>query len=217
MTVSRIGRVSTPEILKVSLALVLSLCLVLIRPVQAQTATGIPMYSTMANGPIDHINVGDLGVSLIVPVRSKTGPIPLNFIWYQQTYCDLDRTNAPQVIFNCNHGVSSDHGIANQPVDGTIQFGTADLVNCPDLLDGEKSGGSVSFNSPGLSNVSGSMNPSNFSGPISVTGSLGWSNIALPASGTVSVTDYSSPQDTTTLPISSLLDTLGTLARLPCR
>ena len=131
-------RISTSEIILELLAVFVSLFLFLTAAAHAQTATGIPMYSTMANGPIDHINVGDLGVSLIVPVRSKTGPIPLNFIWYQQTFCDMDRTNAPQVIFNCNHGVSADHGIATQPVDGTIQFGTADLVNCPDLLDGEK-------------------------------------------------------------------------------
>jgi RHS repeat-associated protein len=77
-------------------------------------------------------------------------------------------------------------------------------------------GGSVSFNSPGTHDVNGSLNPKNFSGPVSLTVSLGVSN--LPYSGGVSVTNYSNPKGTTTsIPPTGLADILGALLRGACR
>src|SRR5438034_3804207 len=53
----------------------------------AQTPSpGMPMYSTMANGPVDHINLANLGISLEIPIRSRATTFPLSVSLYQQSY-----------------------------------------------------------------------------------------------------------------------------------
>jgi RHS repeat-associated protein len=75
-------------------------------------------------------------------------------------------------------------------------------------------GGFISGNSPGLNNISGSLNPSNISRPLSIGGSLGIGNV--PVSAMLTVSHYSQPQYTIPMVPRDTITTIGVIARLPC-
>jgi len=114
--------------------------LILCAPSFAQTDTGMPSYEVMYPvNAYESVNLGNLSILLQAPVRSKSGPIPLNFMLTDNVQISTPGTNYATTFHdiidgNNTNGVSPADFYAAPGYDLCTGWGTPDGTKLLELL-----------------------------------------------------------------------------------